>query len=287
MFFMASMAVIVNVLLVSGVSAAFSDILTADFQPDYVYEYVNGTPYNVNFAGSYFTYIDPASSNIDTMPGTNTSAWLAFYLAPFHDGDPPGTGRFTQAGTMTIPDSKGDGGYSLTTFVESEAGIICYYPWMAFPINSVIPGCMGPTNSYVSFDQYTAFSIHHGNGAWYTGVADASGSATIAQFGLYNAQGQYYDSGFIFRAEVAAEQIYTQQDDPTAPMSYFFYHPQYYAYGVGYTDWPGSPAAYDPFSFSRPGDPNAPSCLYGGYFGYSDPRLWYVGSGGSTCSHTF
>lgn len=279
------MAVIANMLAISGVGAAFSDILTADFQPDYIYGYINGVPHNVNFAGSYFTYIAPSGAYIDTISGTTTSAWMAVYLAPFHDGDPPGTAKFTQVGVMIIPN--GYGGYSLTTFVESEAGIICYNPWTAFPINSVISGCIGPANRYVSLDQYTPFSIYHGNGAWYAGLADASGSATIAQFGLYNAQGQYYDSGLIFRAEVAAEQIYTQQEDPTSPMSYFFYHPKYYAYGVGYTDWPGSPYAYDPFFFARPGDPNAPSCLYGGYFGYPDTRVWYVGSGGSTCSHTF
>lgn len=281
-----SIALCVTVLLPATVWASGNDILNAQWQTDYAYD-----SYNINYSTPYYSYIQ-ATTYADTTAGTNTSGWISVTLHPpeyYQDGSEiPGSEKFSQVGVMQAPN--GQDGTSVYWFVESEAELQCL-SGTAFPIDSVISGCAGDSGAYVRFGQWNPFSIYHANGRWFAGLVDWTGqySIDVAAMTLRNDQGIYYDSGTVYGTDVAAEEIYGGASDPQIGMGYYFYHPSYYRIGTGYQDWPGgqsNPSAYDPFYLSTPGRQPPPYCLYGGYFGFSDPRLWYVGGGG-TCNYVF
>lgn len=258
----------------------FSDLLDAHWRVDLP---------SVNTAQAYFTYLQPANY-LDNTPGTFTTGWLGIYLQPYIDGV-AGSAKFTQIGTMS---QNGQ----LFWFVESEAHLDCIQGTRITNLPPPLTGCFGDANSFVRLQQWNAVALYHYGTKWFANIQDYTGSsADVVAVTLLDDQGQVYDTTQIYSSEVASEEAYdtiTYPNDPTVNMSYFFAHPQFYCQSAycpsnpGFTDWVGSGSILDFFEFTRPGDPNAPPCLYGGVFNLSgDSRFWYTGNGGTSCSFVF
>ena len=82
----------------------------------------------------------------------------------------------------------------------------------------------------------------------------------------------------------SSEESYANPPDPNIMVRYYHFHPQYYKYPTGWTDWPCSIQACQPaapnYLFSGSFCPQQ----YGGVINLTgDPRSWFAGTGGTVC----
>lgn len=229
-------------------------------------------------SGDYIAYVSATQKPTGTHPGDFTTGWLSVDL-----DNQPGTygAKFTQVGLMTEP---GDPEGKLYWFVYSEEPITClqgtpfWWNWDKLRFF----GCIGEPDSLASLQEWTRVElVTYGQGSWIARVDDLNGNvADVAQITT-----THYT---IFRANVNMEQAYLDAADPYLLGRFFFWHPQYMEWGVGFHDWPPSLGANvnNLYATSRPlGINNFCPQHYGATINlFGDPRYWYAGTGGQICS---
>lgn len=174
---------------------------------------------------------------------------------------------------MTEP---GDPEGKLYWFVYSEDPITClqgtpfWWNWDKLRFF----GCIGEPDSLASLQEWTRVElVTYGQGLWIARVDDLNGNvADVAQITTT----QYT----IYRANVNMEQAYSDIAAPYLLGRFFFWHPQYMEWGVGFHDWPASlgPNINDLYATSIPLGINK-FCPqhYGATINLlGDSRYWYL-----------
>jgi hypothetical protein len=171
---------------------------------------------DVNNAQNYAMWLYPANPKPSSWTATSygyLGAWV-------------GSGsQFIQVGYNIDP-----GG--VQWFAWSNGPIVCdrgYAPpaWNHW-------GCMGYYNDYASLDQFHMVQMDTDlNGTW--------------QVFVYNAQGQgvkvahkNFGTNVLYQMYTSSEESYNSPPDPYIMVRYYHFHPKYYKYPVGWTDWPCS-----------------------------------------------
>jgi hypothetical protein len=221
-----------------------------------------------NNAQNFALWIDPATPQ--------PSSWAARsvgYLGAFVGSD---YSKFIQVGYQIDPTG-------VQWFAESDTpGIVCDRGH-GYTTRNGGAGCNGNYNDYASLDQFHMIQLDTNlNGTW--------------QVFVYNAQGQgvqvahkYFGTNTLYRMYTSSEESYQDQpSDPFIMVRYFHFHPKYYKYGAGWTDWPCS------IQRCQPATPNylnqavcPPGWPYAAVINLTgDPRSWFAGwlTGGSVCN---
>lgn len=220
----------------------------------------------VNNAQNYMMYLVPASP----LPSTPREVATSYGYLGVDAG--PNQTHFLQVGfTEDV--------YALRWFVFSyDYGITCTRGHLYF--NGY--GCLGDPNDFATLDSFQMVQMDTDlHGTWHAF--------------LYNTQGQgvdvahiYFGSNTAYNVFTSSEEMWTTQSDPGIMVRYYHFHPRYYQYPVGWTDWscsgglPGcQPGGHNYLNQAvcPPGWPYAAIINLG-----NDPRFWFAGTGGGTCN---
>jgi len=179
---------------------------------------------------------------------------------------------FTQVGLLT--DSHG-----IYWFVYAEPGVEClrgHYDHYNYDLGKYL-GCRGDNTDLVDFGQLSRVElVTYHEGYWIARVQDISGyMRDVAKI--------WSDSPYIYDANVAFEEGWTQSQDPFELGYYFMWHPGYNNWTTGFSEWPMSTPLSENTLYSSP----MSICPqhYGAVINFDeDPRYWFAGTGGITCN---
>ncbi len=231
-------------------------------------------------SGFFWAGIDEAIY-VNNQPSTFIYGWLGIFTAP--PTATPGSGRFTQ---IRIMSENGQ----LYWVMETERQIkACLRGSTFFFTNGALTGCRGIAGDLINPNhEFNAVSIAHYDldHQWVINVADFFGNGgPVATIDDGTVDG-YYPGGTTYNAaQLAAEHYWenSYSSNPYNPMAYYFYAPHY---GSSNDYWPSISSGVADYLDTRLDLP----CNYVGVFYPNlsgDPHLWYLGTGGNTCSYTF
>jgi hypothetical protein len=209
------------------------------------------------------------------LPDSNadfTSGWIGLYLDSLNTG-------FAQVGLITYA-----GGVEWFVYAtpSSGASTTCLQGSSAFGTR----GCVGGFgNCGVSLNTWQTVSIvYPGTGYWVARLKNGTCSVDLAKINDTSTR--------VYRATEDGEESWdTAYDngDPHRTMSFFHYHPLYWA-GSSYQDWPaGSGGASNVTNNHLDSIGTAGTSFCSAYYGavpneLGDARYWFTGSGGTTCT---
>jgi hypothetical protein len=252
------------------VAAVMVAVVTAG--SDFVYGELRVDLSAVYGAGDYRVTL-LANDNPSSGSPSYTTAWLGFNLAQYNGQ--PFSGQFSQVGLLT----RNDG---IHWFVYAEPGVTCLLGSQYWgTCNGRSCGCLGNVSNLVSLNTWHLVElVTYGQGYWIARVNEANGNAhDVAQI--------WSSSTRIYRAGATTEEAYTGNQDPYLTASFYHWHPQYMASGVGFQEWPASAGGNN--SFIHVTDLNGQNTFCPQHYGATpnilgDERLWFAETGGQQCS---
>jgi hypothetical protein len=211
--------------------------------------------YEVNNAQNFALWIDPATPK--------PSSWAAAsfgYLGAFLGSD---ESEFFQVGYNIDPTG-------VRWFAWSNTpGIACDHGYIWYSGGGV--GCYGDYNSYASLDAFHMIQLDTNlNGTWQAFVYDAQGR------GIQVAH-KYFGTNVLYKMYTSSEESWNSSD-PYIMVRYYHFHPKYYKYPNGWTNWPATNGGSNNYLSCPSWTPYAAVINLTG-----DPMSWFAGTGGTTC----
>ncbi len=201
-----------------------------------------------------------------TTYGQYTTAWLGFFFASCPPDPAPYQCQFSQIGFWS-------NAQGTRWFVYAEPGVTC--------LRGTQPdsrSCLGNFGDIVSVGGWRIFEMVHyywQDNFWIARVYDQN---TVG----YDVARINSNSTAIYQAWSNSEEVYSNDPDPYLTVQYWHYHPEYIVWGTGFQMWPASDSQGQNTIQMLP-EAICPN-HYGDYTLAWDPRFWYAGSSGTTCS---
>lgn len=222
---------------------------------------------SVNRSRDYRTRLYVSSR--PTGSGGYTAGWLGVDLARY-DGTLY-SAKFSQVGFLT--DING-----VRWFVYSEAGVQCLQ-------GAPVPGwgnrgCWGNYGDRATIGNWQRVELvtYTGQGFWIARVYDQNNNPLDVVKIMSS-------SVTIYRALATTEEAHTLATDPYLTARFYHSHPQYMVWGTGFQEWPASSGGNNNRIWTWP--QGICDFHYGATVNLlGDPRYWFAGTGGSTCSRS-
>jgi hypothetical protein len=228
------------------------------FQSDQTLINLVNNDWGANNAQNYALWIYPATPLPSNINGVASYGWLGAY---------PGSGsNFFQIGYTIDATAARWFVYSTTT-----KGIVCDRGWY-WEAGDGGAGCLGNYwDSWSQLNQFHMVQIDTDlNGTWQAFVHYASGAPVLVAH-------KYFGTNVLAYMQASSEESWSNSD-PYIMVRYYHFHPKYYKYPTGWTDWPST-------NYNSDNDLTCPSWTpYSAVLNISnDPLAWFAGTGGNIC----